>query len=105
MKRLTPAMKRRMIPFLPKLIRHWLELVETDGNPDSECPLCMESDREGGYACEACPVWSRTKSSCLPYLPDGALCGGKPAQRVLDFLLRLQKQVREAKAKQKGEGK
>lgn len=93
MKRLTPAMKLKLVPFLPKLIWHWRKQVRTQGRMDEECPLCVAAGATGNAEpdCRRCPVFANSRSngvSCLQYLPDDAW--KSDAQRVLDFLLRLQ---------------
>ncbi len=104
MKRLTPAMKRKLVPYLPKLIRGWRQLAKGGVDPSEGCPLCVASrhTRGGDDDCRHCPVFSTVARhfasiDCCRYLPAGAWDGGEPAQRVLDFLIRLQKKAAEGK--------
>ena len=102
MKRLTPAMQRRLIPFLPKLIRHWRKVMRTIHNPqlcESFCPLCevsigRKAERPSDHDCTKCPVWGNIADredhrSCEEYMPARYWRNRESAQRVLDFLIRL----------------
>lgn len=96
MKRLTPAMKRRLIPFLPKLIRRFRVISRARFGDVPECPLCVDA----GWYCADCPVfgrsYGRSRSRCSSYVPeDWYIPSG--AKKVLDFLVALQKKTQEGK--------
>lgn len=110
MKRLTPTMKRRLVPYLPKLIRYWRNVVRVGEEARTGCPLCTAAlyarDAAGSHedeTCKCCPIWGLVAKRgtwdlpCVEYMPNGAVFGGEAAQRVLDFLLDLQKKAKEGK--------
>lgn len=108
MKRLTPVMRRKLVPFLPKLIWRFRYMVRHSAEPESECPLCTEArrivrERRFGRSCDCCPVFglacirSKDSAECVMYMPEGWGCHSEIAQRVLDFLLDLQKKAKEGK--------
>ena len=112
MKRLTPKMRENLIPFLSKLIRHWRNVVRVGEEARTGCPLCTAAlyarDAAGSdedVTCNCCPIWGVVAKGgtwdlpCVEYMPKGAVFGGEPAQRVLDFLLRLQEKARARKRK------
>ena len=101
MKRLTPVMRRKLIPFLPKLIWHWRKMLRTRGRMTEDCPLCIASKRtrDGDVDCRRCPVFDTVLVEdggpmCFEYIPSDAWDGGDGTKRVLDFLLRLQEKER-----------
>lgn len=105
-KRLTPAMKRKLVPWIDKLLRAERKRLRTRGVVD--CPLCTEAvarQRKGGYReeayCNLCPVFGaaarRPKPSFIPcedYTPGGAE-GMTDHPRVVAYLKRLKKQHEE----------
>ena len=75
-KQLTPTHRKRLEPWLPKLLAVWDD--EDNEEPGNDCPLCAEarkrhraSARHTGVKCDYCPVF-RDESKSGAYYPCGS---------------------------------